>query len=313
MENNHLAPEKIGVVLMTYGSATTSDHVSEYMEHIYHDNVPAGVVEDFEERYRLVGHSPLIEITEKQAAHLENFLNLNGRDKQYIVRAGMLHSKPFIEDALRDCRNAGAQKCIGIILSPQFSSFIMEGYRTAFSRAGEKAGFKAEALTVVGAWPDEPEFVALLADRVRSSVTEVKDVYNSELSIVFTTHSLPKRVVEKDPSYLDQIQTTIDAVVRQLGDVSFDRYSGYQSAGHTPEEWLKPDLTDILEIVRSKGGDAVLIVPVQFLTDHLEVLYDLDIAARQQCMDRGIRYHRIALPNADPRFIKALANLVEKT
>ena len=109
---------KTGVIIMTYGSATTADHVAEYMHHIYKDKVPEGLIEDFAERYRLVGHSPLIEITQQQAALLSKELNHNKTGQQYVVKAGMLHSQPYIEGAVKDYRNDGADGIIGIILSP---------------------------------------------------------------------------------------------------------------------------------------------------------------------------------------------------
>lgn len=310
MQNNE---KKIGVILMTYGSATTTENVGEYMQHIYHGKVADGVVADFEERYRLVGHSPLVEITEKQAEALQRSLG-----EKYIVRAGMLHSKPFIDEAVKDCKTAGAERCVGIILSPQFSSFIMDGYRAAFERAGESNGFIKEQMTVVGPWPTEPHFIELLADRVKKSLKELQAKYGGKIPVVFTTHSLPQRVVEKDPSYLDQLKATTDAVLEKIGDADLEWYAGYQSAGHTPEEWLKPDLTDILANLRDKRQgksdkerSPVLIVPIQFLADHLEILYDLDIAARKQCEEFNIAYHRIELPNADTRFIEALAGIAK--
>lgn len=309
MRNND-AP-KIGVLLMTYGSATTAEHVREYMGDIYHGKADENVIADFEERYRLVGHSPLVEITEKQAQLLENFLNSDKIAGRYIVRAGMLHSHPFIEEAVRDCKDAGAERCIGIIVSPQFSSFIMDGYRAAFERAGVAAGFARGKMIVIGPWSAEPNFIELLATRVKKSLKELQAKYSGNIPVIFTTHSLPRRVVEKDPNYLEQLKATTDAILKKIGDPNLQCHSAYQSAGHTPEEWLKPDLTDILGGLakKEKKIPAVLIVPIQFLADHLEILYDLDIAARKQCEDYGIAYHRIELPNGDPLFIQALANL----
>jgi ferrochelatase len=300
----HVTDKKIGVILMTYGSATTAEHVREYMEHIYHGKADDGVVADFENRYRLVGHSPLVEITEKQAELLGIFLG-----DGYIVRAGMLHSRPLIEDAIRDCKKTGADHCIGIILSPQFSSFIMDGYRAAFVRAAEACGILQQNITIADPWPTEPHFIQLLANRIRASLEKLNREHTANIPVVFTTHSLPKRVVEKDPSYLDQLKATTDGVLEQLGDRDLVWHSAYQSAGHTPEEWLKPDLTDILAQLKIAKTPAVLIVPIQFLTDHLEILYDLDIAARKQCEDFGIAYNRIELPNTDPLFIQALASV----
>lgn len=316
MENDLASsPRVVGVVLMTYGSATTSGHVAEYMAHIYRGAPPGGLVKDFEERYRLVGRSPLIEITEQQADLIEKELNSGGgRDSdRYVVRAGMLHSEPFIARAVQECRDAGAGRYRGVILSPQFSSFIMDGYRAALERAAAACGLSKEGIAIAAAWPTEHNFIRLLGERVKTSLTALEKQYHKKIPVVFTTHSLPKRVVEKDPGYLDQLRATIDGVVRYIADPELEWHAGYQSAGHTPEEWLKPDLTDILADVQKEKAPAVLIAPIQFLADHLEILYDLDIAARKQCEDMGIAYHRIQLPNIDPLFIKSIARVVYNT
>ena len=189
----------------------------------------------------------------------------------------------------------------------------MDGYRTALERAAAECGFPKEGIAVAAPWPTQENFIRSLGDRVETSLASLQDQYQKKIPVVFTTHSLPKRVVEKDPSYLDQLRSTIDAVVSYIGDPSPEWHAGYQSAGHTPEEWLKPDLTDILAELKKEGSPAVLIAPIQFLTDHLEILYDLDIAARKQCEDLGIAYHRIELPNTDPSFIKSIAEVVYNT
>ncbi len=302
--------QKTGVIIMTYGSATTAEHVDGYMHHIYKDKVPDGLIEDFASRYRQVGHSPLIEITEQQAALLSKSLNGNGDD--FIVKSGMLHSHPFIEEAVSACREAGAKKVVGVILSPQFSSFIMEGYRTALKAAALKEGYAEDEVVVAEPWPSEPHFIDLLAQRVNVALNKLQKKYDN-VPVVFTTHSLPERVVAKDPQYLKQLQATAKAVVAKLNDANLEWYRGYQSAGHTPEPWLKPDLVDILADLRDKHDKAVLIVPIQFLADHLEILYDLDIAGGEQCKEYGISYNRIELPNTDPLFIKTLASVVKAT
>ncbi|MDB5189965.1 MAG: ferrochelatase [Parcubacteria group bacterium] len=313
---NNTAKNFTGVILMTYGSATTADHVEEYFERIYKGKASSATIEDFKRRYELIGHSPLVDITNSQAAHLQETLG-----DAYVVRAGMRHSAPFIDEAVAECKAANATSLISIILSPQFSSFIMEGYKTAFMEAAVTQGFNSEEGTaiVAGPWGIEPHFIELLARRVQESLEKLDTEYGTPVPVIFTTHSLPQRVVEKDPQYLEQLAATIDAVREKLNathtigssQASETRlwFAGYQSAGHTPEEWLKPDLFDILKELKIKEAPAVLIVPIQFLTDHLEILYDLDIAAKAQCEELGIAYNRIELPNIDPLFISSLATI----
>lgn len=305
--SNKVQNPKNGVVIMTYGSATTADHVQEYFEAIYHGKASAELIADFKERYRLVGHSPLIEITLAQAELLQKRLG----DENYVVRAGMRHSAPTIEQAIDECIANGATKMIGIVLSPQFSSIIMEGYKTAFMNAVKKHDLSNEMAIVAGPWPTEQHFIELLAKRTKAALAQLQEKYGVTAPVVFTTHSLPESVVAKDPRYLDQLTATINATRAALGSefATMEWYAAYQSAGHTPEAWLKPDLTDILQKLAAKKDPAVLIVPIQFLADHLEILYDLDIAGREQCEDFGIAYNRIELANTDELFIEALASI----
>ncbi|CAN5754342.1 ferrochelatase [soil metagenome] len=295
----------VGVVLMTYGSATTSAHVEDYFERIYKGRASPATIEDFKNRYRLIGRSPLIDITERQAALVQEKLG-----RAHVVRAGMRHSAPFIDEAIAECKAAGATSLIGITLSPQFSSFIMEGYKTTFMEAATTYGLESDSV-VVGPWDTEAHFIELLADRTRKSLKHLDAKFNTPVPVIFTTHSLPQRVVEKDPGYLEQLAATIAAVREKLTtkDIEVESRSwsaAYQSAGHTPEEWLQPDLKDILKELATQGAPAALIVPIQFLADHLEILYDLDIAAKAQCEELNIAYNRIELPNTDPLFIEAL-------
>lgn len=299
---------KTAVILMTYGSATVAQNVEAYLRRIYGDKASNETIRDFEQRYRLVGHSPLVEITRAQAEALQEKLG-----RSYIVKSAMRHSKPLIADVVKRCKKEGAQRIVGIILSPQFSSFIMEGYTKTLLDATERAGFDRSHVAIANAWPTEPHFVALLAKRVKAKLRILRKLHGGNVPVIFTTHSLPERVVKSDPNYLDELTATTDAVLRRLKDPSLEHYSGYQSAGHTPEPWLKPDLTDILAKIAKKRAPAVLIAPIQFLADHLEILYDLDIAGAEQCADHGISYNRIELPNTDPLFIESLAAIAKTT
>lgn len=300
-----------GVILMTYGSATTSKNVVDYLAHVYRKPAPADVIADFEERYDEVGGSPLVAITADQARLLEASLNSDpGGD--YIVRVGMLHSPPFIDGAVQACHEAGVERIIGVILSPQYSSLIMDGYRRAMTSTAEAQGYRSDQITIAEPWPVEASFIKLLANRIAEAKKRLNDEFG-EVPVIYTTHSLPARVVEQDPGYLDQLAHTFTAINHALEPRVPSWYAAYQSAGHTPEVWLKPDLVDILADLRDKQTKTVLIVPIQFLSDHLEILYDLDVAARAQCQQFGINYHRTELPNLDPMFVQALANIVALT
>jgi ferrochelatase len=216
----------------------------------------------------------------------------------------MLHSEPTIDEAVARLAVAGVLRLVGIVLSPQWSPVIMGGYRRALDAATWRLGPGAE-VALAGPWHHTPAFLDALAERV----TEALGRLGPDVPVLFTAHSLPKAVVDRDPGYLDQIAETIDAVVERTGlDRSRWRFA-YQSAGHSPEEWLKPDLKDLLPGLRAQGPTAVLVVPVQFLADHLEILYDIDVAAREEAEAAGLAFHRIELMNTSPAFIRALADV----
>ena len=216
----------------------------------------------------------------------------------------MLHSEPGIEEAVARLAVAGVDRLVGIVLSPQWSPVIMGGYRRALDAAAWRLGPEAE-LVLAGPWHRTPAFLDALAEKV----TEALDRLDPEVPVLFTAHSLPRAVVDRDPGYLGQVAETIDALVERTG-LPRDRWQfAYQSAGHSPEEWLKPDLKDLLPGLRDAGHRSVLVVPVQFLADHLEILYDIDIAAREEATEAGLAFHRIELLNTSPRFIRALADV----
>jgi protoporphyrin/coproporphyrin ferrochelatase len=293
------------VLLMTYGSAANAEQVPAYLRSVRggRDADPE-LVAEFQRRYRLIGWSPLVRITGEQGAALQRLLDADHGPGRYRVEVGMLHSEPRIDEAVARLAVAGVDRLVGIVLSPQWSPVIMGGYRRALDAAAWRLGPEAE-LVLAGPWHRTPAFLDALAGKV----TEALDRLDPEVPVLFTAHSLPRAVVDRDPGYLGQIAETIDALVERTG-LPRDRWQfAYQSAGHSPEEWLKPDLKDLLPGLRDAGHRSVLVVPVQFLADHLEILYDIDIAARAEATEAGLAFHRIELLNTSPRFIRALADV----
>lgn len=298
-----------GVILMTYGSATTSADVSEFLHHVY-PSPSRELIEEFARRFDVVGSSPLVEITMQQSDALQAELDRRTGSGKFHVQTGLLHSRPFIEDAMRRLSERNVTQILGLLLSPQYSPHIMRGYDQALAAAGERHGFTSESVRMLGPWPTAPKFIELTASRLTDARRELADQYGQTVPVVFTTHSLPEKVVQRDPSYLDQLQETIKAVVKNSNLASGEWHYAYQSAGHTPEPWLKPDLNDVVADLRPTGAKAVLVVPIQFLADHLETLYDLDTAAREETEELGVAYHRLPVAGTAPLFIQALADLV---
>ena len=297
----------LGVLLMTFGSAVTSADVPAYLRSVRGGReASAELIAEFRRRFDVIGRSPLIDITVAQAAGLEQLLNGRVGDRPAKVAAGMLHSVPRIAGALRDLTDAGVTEVIAIVLAPQYSPLIFTAYQAALDAAVADGA----PVRVAGAWHTTPSWVASLGERVEEALGRLAG--HGRLAVVFTAHSLPRPVVDRDPGYMVQIDETITAVAARAGLLPGQWTFAFQSAGHTPEEWLKPDLTEVLATLAGAGNTDVLVVPVQFVADHLEILYDIDVAAAEQARDAGLDFHRIDMPNASAPFIAALAEVVDR-
>jgi ferrochelatase len=291
-----------GVLLMTYGSPRDLDDVGAYITRVRGGREPdSALLAEFRRRYATIGMSPLIGITQQQAGALADVL---GED--YTVDVGMRFSEPSIAAGIERLRESGAQRILGVILSPQYSPLLMGGYDQAI----QSAAMRVPARTI-GAWHLNPAFIDVLASRIRGALARFTDAERDTVPVLLTAHSLPRRVVDRDPDYVDQLLQTARAVAT-AALLAPDQWSFvYQSAGHTPEEWLKPDMLDVFPQLAAAGHTDVVVAPVQFLADHLETLYDVDVAGRDQALSAGMRtFVRIDSPNAEPDFIAALEKVV---
>jgi protoporphyrin/coproporphyrin ferrochelatase len=301
---------QLGVVLATFGSAVTADDVPAYLNSVRGGrDVPADLIAEFRRRYDLIGRSPLIDITREQARELQSLLDSEPEDESMVV-AGMLHSEPSLTGALEAVHAGGATRIVVVVLAPQYSPIILAGYERAV--AAWSAAHPEVDIHIAGAWHLIPEWIAALAERITEALARLDPAVRDSIPIIFTAHSLPRPVVDRDPGYIAQLLDTAVAIANTL-DLDRARWSfAYQSAGHTPEEWLTPDVKDLFPGYRDAGITEVLVVPLQFLADHLEILYDIDIAAREEATAADITMHRIALPNTQPAFIRALAAVVAR-
>lgn len=300
--------DRFGVLLMTYGSPASLDDVPRYVRAVRGGReVPAEVVAEMRRRYELIGGSPLIAITLAQAAALE------ARLAGAAVRAGMRFSPPTIAAGLAELAAAGARRVVAIVMSPQYSPLLMGGYGRAIDEARAGLGAAAPEVTLAGAWHTEPAFLDALAGRLREALDRLPPAEAATLPVLLTAHSLPRRVAAQEPAYLGQLEETAVSVAERAG-LARERWTFcWQSAGHEPGEWMKPDFAELMPQLAAAGHRSVLIAPVQFLADHLEVLYDIDVGARAQAEAAGLRCYRIESLNVDPRFIDALAHVVLRT
>jgi ferrochelatase len=299
---------RLGVLLMTYGSPSGPEDMPRYLAAVRGGRTVAeDLVREFRRRYDVIGGSPLVPITQAQAAAVEAELRRRGIDAR--AAAGMRFSAPTIEDGLRELAAAGCDVVVGIVMSPQHSDLLMDGYRKALAEAAATLGARGPEVRLAPAWYRNEDFLAAVAQRIREGLDAFGDVAPGEVAVLLTAHSLPKKVAEREPGYLEQLRDTAEAVARRSG-VPDERWRFcWQSAGHEPGEWMKPDFTEVLPELRAAGYRRVLVAPIQFLADHLEILYDVDIGAREQADEAGIEFARIASLNVMSRFIAGLASI----
>jgi ferrochelatase len=298
-----------GVLLMTYGSPASLDDVPRYLAAVRGGRLPEpDLVAEFRRRYAVIGGSPLVEITRRQAAALET--RLGG---EAVVRAAMRFSAPTIADELGALAARGVREVVAVVLSPQYSPLLMGGYGRALDAATAGIGSGAPGVTLAGSWHDQPAFVDALAERIAESLEELPPDERAVAPVLLTAHSLPRRVAEQEPDYLAQLETTARSVALRAGLPDSRWTFCWQSAGHEPGEWMKPDFADLMPALAARGHRTVVVAPVQFLADHLEVLYDVDVGAREQAERAGLRFARIRSLNVHPAFIDALAAVVRAT
>ena len=301
--------ERPGALLMTYGSPASLDRedIRAYLARVRAGREPEPeLVDEFTRRYRRISGSPLIEITRTQAAALADAL-------EWPVEVGMRFSEPSILAGLTALAGVGVTKVAAIVLSPQYSPLLMGGYAQTIDEARARLADGVPDVFVAGAWHEEPAFVAALARRAVEALARLSPEDRATVRVLMTAHSLPKRVAEQEPGYLAQLRTTAEGVAARAGLSDRDWTFCWQSAGHEPGEWMKPDLADLMPVIAAQGGRSVLVVPVQFLADHLEILYDIDVGAREQAERHGLTLRRIASLNDHPDLIEALAAVAPRT
>jgi len=298
-----------GAMLMTYGSPVSLDRdaVEAYLTRVRGGRLPEPeLVTEFQRRYQVIGGSPLIPMTQGQAAALADRLG-------WPVEAAMRFSEPSVETALRALVDHGVDRVAAIILSPQYSPMIMGGYGRALDAARATLGPVAPDVVLAGSWHLEPGFVGAVAGRVQAGLAAFPEQERDHLPVLLTAHSLPRRVADQEPDYLVQLSDTATAIAQAAG-LDRDRWTFcWQSAGHEPGEWMKPDFADLMPELARAGHRSVLVAPVQFLSDHLEILYDVEIGAREQASAAGLEFNRIRSLNDDPTFIGALADVARRT
>ena len=277
-----------GILCMAYGSPATEADIEPYFTHIRGGRPPsAEALEELKERYRAIGSSPLTEITRAQARALSERTGLP-------AFAGMKHAAPFIADAAAEARNAGVKRLIGLPLAPHYARMSLGAYERSLRDA-----WTGELVFVPG-FHNHPAFIRavqrLLADALADGRPD---------RLFFTAHSLPARIIAEGDPYKDQLLASCHLVAAGMDLPAWE--FAFQSQSRTGEPWLGPD---VLEAVDRSGARDVLVCPIGFVADHLEILYDLDVEAQKFAAAKGIRLRRTRSLNADPEFVDVLARVV---
>lgn len=303
--------KKMGLLVMAYGTPYKEEDIEAYYTHIRHGRAPsAEMLEDLKGRYQAIGGiSPLAVITEQQTKALEMRLNSIQDQVEFKAYLGLKHIAPFVEDAVQQMHADGIEEAVSIVLAPHFSTFSIKSYNGRAQQEAERLG--GLRISSVESWYNEPKFIQYWVDRVKETVLAMTEDEKSNYMLIVSAHSLPEKILQLGDPYPEQLHQTGQLIAEGAGVVNWE--IGWQSAGNTPEPWLGPDVQDLTRDLYEKNGyKAFIYVPVGFVSDHLEVLYDNDYECKVVTDDIGASYYRPAMPNTNDDFIDALASVVWK-
>ncbi len=291
---------------MAYGTPASLDDVEAYYTHIRGGRRPcAEQLSDLVKRYTAIGgNSPLLKITQRQAAKLQSLLAARGSNVK--VYAGMKHSPPFISDVIEKATREGVTDLLCVALAPHYSSMSIGGYMRAVEEATARLAEKPK-IEYVRSWHDRPDFVSLWVDRVN----RVKGRLGDGASLVFTAHSLPERILQLGDPYKQQLQESSRLVAERLRWKEWT--FAFQSASQSGERWLGPDILEHLQSLYDKGSRTFLLAPIGFVSDHLEILHDIDVKCVEWAKQHDSRLARCESLNDSDDFISCLASLAAES
>ena len=299
----------IGIIIMAYGTPAGPEQIEAYYTHIRHGRKPSPEqLADLQYRYQSIGGvSPLIKHTHDQINGIQAALDAISPG-HFHTMLGMKHCAPFIEESVQALAQCGVQHIIGLVLAPHYSSMSVGEYiHRARSATPPTIPFSA-----IESWHLAPGYLTYLKDQVlqvKARLLHEKGISEEKLEVIFTAHSLPTRILQMGDPYPAQLQETAQAVAEAA---NLQRWSiAWQSAGRTAEPWLGPSILEVLQDLPSRGVEGVVVCPAGFISDHLEILYDLDIEASQLARSLGrLAFARTVLPNADQQFVSMLAGII---
>lgn len=298
---------RTGVLIMAHGTPSSPDGIEAFYTRIRHGHGPTPeLLADLTRRYLAIGGvSPLNECTAAQVAGVAAALE-RGAPGEFDVRYGSKFEPPMLEEPAGEFREEGFERVVGLVLAPHSSSMSTDQY---MDRARKALGDEVE-LVAIGPWYDAQGFLELIASRVNEALATIPAERHVTTEVIFSAHSLPQRVLEIGDTYPVQLLESATLAAEIAGVPSFD--IAWQSAGRTPDPWLGPDILDALRDKRDQGFTDIVSCPIGFVSDHLEVLFDLDIEARGVAEQLGLNFVRTRSLNDDPVFTSILASVVSQ-
>jgi ferrochelatase len=300
----------LAVMLMAMGGPDKLENVEPYLLDVRGGRpTPPELVAEIRERYRATGgKSPVLGITREIARKLEQKLNGPGGER-YRVYVGFRHWHPYIKETYAEILDDRPEALIGLCMAPQYSSLSIGAYAKKLEKAQTALGGDFP-VSFVRSWPRHPGLVKAIADNIQAALHKFAIEVRARVPIVFTAHSLPERILEMKDPYPDEVRGTMEAVCQRLGAVT--TRLAFQSQGRSDEKWLGPTVESIMDELHAAGYRYVLIAPIGFLSDHLEVLYDVDIEFKRRAQSQGMQLERIEMLNATPPLIEILASILEE-
>jgi len=290
---------------MAYGTPTTPEDVEAYYTRIRHGRPPTPeLLADLTRRYNAIGGtSPLAQRTADQVAGVAAALDAEAPGT-FDVRYGSKYEPPLLEAAAESFREEGFTKVIGLVLAPHSSSMSTDQY---MDRARAALGADIDFVPI-GAWYEAPGFVAIIAERVNEALATIPEDRRRTAEVIFSAHSLPEKILEQGDNYPDQLRESAELAADLAGVTTFD--VAWQSAGRTPDPWIGPDILNVLREKRAEGVTDLVSCPIGFVSDHLEVLFDIDVEAQGVAHEIGLNLVRTRSLNDDPAFMTVLADVV---
>lgn len=298
---------KKAVLILAYGTPDSVDGMEYYLSDIRGGRpMSQEFIDEFKHRYSLIGgRSPLTQLTYGQAKATREELKQRGYDWPIFV--GMRHWSPWIKDAIGEMYINGIEEVVAIVMAPHYSKMSIGKYWANVEKAQEELGSHIK-FSFVDSWYRQPKFLEAVENHVTAGLEKFSPEVRDQVKVVFSAHSLPERLIKMGDPYDDELQDNARIVAERLGQI--DWMFSYQSAAETGEPWLGPQIEDVVVDLAKQGYKHTLVAPIGFVCDHVEILYDIDIEAKEIAEEHGLHLERIESMNSDPAFIAAIADAV---